>query len=283
MMESPRFAVMIPTWNEAEGIRSCLGGVLRQSVRPCQIVICDQGSSDSTVQVATNFLDGSGIRVDVVQERREPLLGKWNISRAYWRASQELLPNLDFVACLEADVVLEPDYYAKVLHAFSGPRIGLACGSLRPWGFPESPFPLPPEWREKITWGANRVYRNSCWRDLSQTVDLRLLAAWDTDHNVLAALKGWQIVQVDDAVSHSLRGVNPHRGFAKGLADSYQGYPLWFVLMKAAKDRGDLRRLVGYGWMTFWGLKSPLSRVYRDGIYARFQRQVHEAASGGDA
>jgi len=282
MNECPRIAVMIPTLNEAKNIRACLRSLLSQTIRPAQIIICDQGSVDQTKDLASTMLSESDIPFVIVSEARNPSLGKWNISFAYWKASQYITENVDFVACLEADIVLAHDYYENILKVFSNRYVGMACGALYPFGFPKSPFPLPEDWRSKNTWGGNRVYSLACWLDLTRAVDLRLFSAWDTDHNVLAALRRWRIVQVREAHSYHPRAINPSRGVAKGIADRYQGYPFWFVLQRAFRDMADLPRLVGYTCMTFWRGRSPIQKVYRGAIYARLGELFEPLASRPD-
>ncbi len=47
-------SVIIPTLNEAENIRSCIEGVIAED-RDCEIIVCDGGSSDATVQIASEY------------------------------------------------------------------------------------------------------------------------------------------------------------------------------------------------------------------------------------
>jgi len=274
-----RIGVMIPTYNEEKHIALCLNSLLRQTIRPIQVVIGDNESTDCTREIAAKLLNESGIEFQIVTEGRTLELGKWNISFVYWRTSQYLRKDLNLVACLEADVVLAENYYEVLAHGFKDPRIGLACGALLPWGFPESSFPLPESWRKSVIWGPNRVYKYSCWLDLNRAVDLRLLPAWDTDHNVLAATRGWKIAQFEEAVSHHLRPANPFRGFSKGLVDRYQGYPAWWILRKALFKTFDPARLVGYGCMAVWGVSSPLKEIYRQAVVSELRRQISKISS----
>jgi glycosyltransferase involved in cell wall biosynthesis len=268
-----RIGVLMPVYNEEKYISFCLKSLLRQTLRPVQVIICDGESTDNTTQIAAEVLNEDDVPFQIVTERKIPSIGKWNISFAYWRAGQYLSQDLDLVACLEADVVLDKNYYKVLASKFENPRLGLACGILLPPGFPESPFPLRESWKNKVTWIANRVYRYSCWLDLNRAVDLRLLPACDTDHNVLAAIKGWEIAQCRDATSWVLRSVKYFRGMSKGLVNRYTGYPMWWNLYKAIKTL-DLALLVGYGYMVVQGESSPLKQVYQQAVTSELRRRV---------
>jgi len=269
-----RVGVLIPTYNEGEKMSLCLNSLLQQTLRPVQVIVCDGGSTDNTREITRNILnDDENIQFHIIFEPRNPLIGKWNISFAYWRACHYLKKDLDLVACLEADIILDENYYEVLAHEFEDPRLGIACGEKLPYGFPDSPFPLPESWKNKVTWGANRVYRFSCWLDLNSAVDMRLLPAWDTDHSVLAAVRGWKIGQFREAVSWNIRPVNPSRGFSKGMMNRFTGYPYWWNLYKALKTV-DPYLLLGYACMAIWGGSSPLKKVYKEAITFELGRVV---------
>jgi len=277
-----RIGVMIPAFNEENNIDLCLKSLLQQSLRPVQIIVCDGESTDNTREIASNILNRANIPFQIVIQRRNPLIGKWNISFAYWKASQYLKKDLDLVACLEADIELDKNYYTVLASRFSNPQLGIVCGSKLPNGFPESPFPLPESWKDKVTWGANRVYRYSCWLDLNRAVDLRRLPAWDTDHDVLATIKGWEIGQFRDAVSMNLRPVKTSEGFSKGMMNRYTGYPFWWNLYKTLK-KFDPDLLIGYACMAIWGGSSVLKKVYQQAITSELRRRLRNLALFNEA
>lgn len=269
-----RIATIIPTYNEEKHIFMCLKSLLHQTLQPTQVIVCDGGSTDNTIKIAAKMLDGN-IKFQIVNAPRRPLLGKWNISTSYWRASQYLSKDLDLVACLEADVVLDENYYEAIARKFEeSPRLGLAGGVMLPFGFPKCAFPLPRWWDDKLCWGGNRIYRFSCWLDLTRTVDLRLLPNWEDGHDVLAVLRGWRMARVKEAVSWGVRPPNPDRGTFKGLADRTYGYPAWWVLYKVLKTN-DINRLIGYACMALWGEPPfPFKNIYRQAVISELRRRV---------
>jgi len=268
-----RLGVIIPTYNEEEYISKCLKSLLFQTIKPVQIIICDSESSDNTLHIASEMLEHYKIGFKIVRSPRERILGKWNISAAYWKASKFLFRDLDLVACLEADTFLDRKYYETIVQKFvENTHLGLACGTMRPFGFKKDTFPLPKSFEEEICWGSNRVYRLSCWFDLNSAIDLRLVPNWEDSHNIIAIFRKWEVRHVKEAISWETRRPHSDRGLFKGLADRTYGYPGWWVLYKSIKTL-DLQRLVGYSCMAIWGAPSfPLKNLYKQAIISKLRR-----------
>lgn len=51
MSTIPKISVLIPSYNSEKYIEDCLQSILKQSLRPYEIIVVDDGSSDQTVQV----------------------------------------------------------------------------------------------------------------------------------------------------------------------------------------------------------------------------------------
>lgn len=54
---APRVSVVIPTYNRAADIGRCLDSLIRQTYRDFEVVICDDGSTDRTREVAASYAD----------------------------------------------------------------------------------------------------------------------------------------------------------------------------------------------------------------------------------
>jgi glycosyltransferase involved in cell wall biosynthesis len=53
-MGQPRVSIVIPTFNRANLVRRAIDSALAQTV-PCEVVVCDHGSTDSTPEVARSY------------------------------------------------------------------------------------------------------------------------------------------------------------------------------------------------------------------------------------
>src|SRR2546422_10182126 len=97
-------------YNEAASLVEMLQSVVNQSIKPAVVLMCDGGSTDGSVDLAEKILSNSGIHYLIVNVRRNPKIGKLNISLAYGTLSV-LLKNqpceIEYVATIEADAILE--------------------------------------------------------------------------------------------------------------------------------------------------------------------------------
>mgnify|MGYP000150019797 CR=1 FL=1 len=55
-MTPPQVSIVIPTFNRSGMLRRCIDSALAQTF-PCEVVVCDHGSSDDTPTVARSYGD----------------------------------------------------------------------------------------------------------------------------------------------------------------------------------------------------------------------------------
>jgi glycosyltransferase involved in cell wall biosynthesis len=119
--------VIIPALNEEDNIILCLDSVLRQTLRPRQIVLVDDGSHDRTVARAVMFCRFRGVRLVTI--RRESPIGKTPTIK---RQARELDCDVEFI--LDADTILESEHYIErtVQELYQAVGIASACGTILP-------------------------------------------------------------------------------------------------------------------------------------------------------
>jgi glycosyltransferase involved in cell wall biosynthesis len=105
----PSFSVVIPTYNEASDIGDTIVCVLAQSRPPLDVIVVDGGSVDGTVE-KLHALSAGG-RVTVVEEGR-----RRGVSAA--RNAGLRLAQGDVVVILNADVLLPPDFLARLADVY---------------------------------------------------------------------------------------------------------------------------------------------------------------------
>ncbi len=123
--------LVIPAHNEEKMIALALASVLRQTLRPRQIVVVDDGSSDRTAEVARAFADTHGLDLTIHSRRRS--IGKTVTLK---REAREL--DSDVIVILDGDTVLDSDNYIErlVQELYQAVGVASACGSVKPlhWG-----------------------------------------------------------------------------------------------------------------------------------------------------
>ena len=69
IMDNPKYSVALCTYNGAKYIERQLKSIICQTVKPGEIIISDDGSTDPTLEIAENCLKNSGISYELVQNK----------------------------------------------------------------------------------------------------------------------------------------------------------------------------------------------------------------------
>jgi len=110
-VQSLAISIVIPARNEEDNLPTLLRSIASQSVRPLEIIVVDDGSTDRTAAVACEY----GATVVASQPLPDGWLGKtWACHQGAGAATGDLLLFAD------ADTWLEPEGLARVLAAYAG-------------------------------------------------------------------------------------------------------------------------------------------------------------------
>lgn len=112
----PGVTVVVPVRDDAEALRHCLDHLARQTVRPLEVVVVDNGSSDHTAAVAR----AGGARVVT-----EPRVGIWPASAAGYDAARG-----DVLARCDADSRPGPRWVERIARRFGTSGVDAVTG----WG-----------------------------------------------------------------------------------------------------------------------------------------------------
>ncbi len=110
----PGVGIVIPALNEAENLRALLPQL--QALNPTQIVIGDNGSTDGTAEVARSC------GADVARE------SKRGYGAACWAAMQQLRPDVEIVAFMDADLADDPAYLGALVEPIAHHEADLVIG-----------------------------------------------------------------------------------------------------------------------------------------------------------
>ncbi|HAN45254.1 MAG TPA: hypothetical protein DCQ32_01735 [Cyanobacteria bacterium UBA8156] len=137
--EPPLVSLCVPTYNGAPYLRETLSSALSQTYRPLEILIGDDGSTDETLHILTEFQElaerHGKTPVRIWPHRRDRPADNWNFLAAEARGV--------YLKYLFQDDVLHPDCVAKlVVLAETNDRLGLVfCRRSL-----QSAVPLPPDY-----------------------------------------------------------------------------------------------------------------------------------------
>ena len=135
--------VVIPALNEESTIAACLASVGRQTLKPRQILLVDDGSKDRTLEIAEATAAELNLPLKVI--RRKSAIGKTpTIKRQAW----ELDGDVEFI--LDGDTLLDSENYIAraVEELYRAVGIASACGTI-----------LPLRTRDRARWDAKPELR----------------------------------------------------------------------------------------------------------------------------
>ncbi|HTI96807.1 MAG TPA: glycosyltransferase [Rudaea sp.] len=119
--------VVIPAYKEEDNIVHCLASVARQTVRPRNVILVEDGAQDRTVPRAREYAQAAGLNLTVIERRSS--IGKTPTIK---RQAREFDSDVEFI--LDGDTFLEsPDYIERcVQELYQGVGIASACGTILP-------------------------------------------------------------------------------------------------------------------------------------------------------
>ncbi len=123
MPDDNRIAVLLPAKNEALVIAGTLKSILAAGASSAHIYVVDDGSSDSTGEIAASF--GANVL------RNEVSIGK---AEAVNRATRHfnLTERYDYIATLDADTLVDSGYFVAAESCFEkNPDAALVCGRVK--------------------------------------------------------------------------------------------------------------------------------------------------------
>lgn len=156
-MVTPYVSILIPAWNGQHTLARAIRSAQQQAGVDVEIIVCDNGSSDQTFDVAKRF--------DVESFRFDMNLGFTGAMNALTERAQGL-----YCICLGVDDWFEPDSLVHLARALDAtPQADFAYGAQKFWGR-RSDIYVPPPYNEAQFYVHNPanvsfMFRRRVWLD----------------------------------------------------------------------------------------------------------------------
>lgn len=164
-------SVVVPFYKVGSYIESCLLSVQRQTLRDLQVILVDDGSTDSSIEVAQRF---------VRDDRRFQLVVQENAGLGPARNSGTAMADGEFITFVDSDDVVAPRAYSHLVGSLQSTGSDVAAGNTSRFGGKDGVVPSwthagsfagtrlstrlvdsPDLARDRMVW--NKVYRRSFW------------------------------------------------------------------------------------------------------------------------
>ncbi len=193
------YYIITPAKNEAKFIEQTLKSVIAQTVRPKKWIIVDDGSSDNTADIVSDYSNKYDfIKLIKNQSAREQRAGGSKVVRAF-NVGYKMIHDeyFDFIVKLDADLTLPCNYFEEVIKCFElNSKIGL-CGGY--CVLEDNGKLIPESYTEDHVRGAFKSYRRECLNDMG---GLKEIWSWDGIDESAIAFHGWELKVLPLAVVH---------------------------------------------------------------------------------
>jgi biofilm PGA synthesis N-glycosyltransferase PgaC len=229
-----RYVVVTPVRDEESYLPLTIESMVRQTIRPEEWIIVNDGSKDSTPEIIAEAARQHSWIKGVNREDRG--FRKWGagIIEAFYAGFNQLTcQDWDFMCKLDGDLSFEPEYFESAFKKFQDdPKIGIGGGILYHYEDQKLVFEKHPVFHVR---GGVKIYRRACWNALD---GLWVGPGSDTVDEVKANMMGWTTTSFVDLhmQHHRFTGASWGRwgGLVKdGKIDYVSGYHPLFLAAKS--------------------------------------------------
>ena len=267
--------IVIPAYNEAQFIGLTLESLAKQSLLPEKVVVVNDGSTDKTGLVVTEFCKKHDF-ISLVEKEDEGNLHApgSKVIKAFYRGYKTLDEEYDIICKFDADLIFPEDYLEKIVaHFCSNPRTGMVGGFCT--------IEKKGNWEiENLTGkdhirGALKAYRKECFEDIGK---LREAMGWDTVDELLSRYYGWEVITDKNLLVKHLKptgaSYSNKSGERQGLAFYRMRYGLSLTSIASAKlafQKKDLKLFREYikGFLCAVKEKQPFLVSEEEGRFIR--------------
>ncbi len=212
-----KYLLITPARNEEQNLPEVSKSVTGQKVKPELWIIVDDGSTDDTAHILEN-LKASYSWIQSIRLPPRPRDITFHYSYVCKQGFDYALDycrenNLEFeyIGLLDADTVLEENYFGKLLKEFEKDNsLGIASGGV----YYDTGGKLSREMTDKnLPRGTGRLWKKECF---VETGGYQVEPSPDSISNIKALLRGWKLMQYADIVQIQKRKTSAANGLWHG-------------------------------------------------------------------
>lgn len=183
----PKYVVITPVRDEEAYLRFTLESMIRQTVRPSEWIIVNDGSTDRTGEIIDEYARNHSWIHPLHRANRGFRKSGGGVVEAFnegYQAAQ--IRDWEFIVKFDGDLSFGPDYFEKCLQHFLCDRhLGVGGGVICNLIHGQPVLEKTPLFHVR---GATKIYRRECWEAIG---GFWPAPGWDTMDEVKANMLGW--------------------------------------------------------------------------------------------
>lgn len=182
--------IVIPAHNEADCIGLTLESLVNQTLKPKQLVIVNDNSTDNTQAIVESFASKHPWISLVNSKSSSKHLPGSKIINAFYKGFNTLDEDYDIICKFDADLIFPEQYLECIVNHFkANSKLGMAAGFC--YVNKNNNWILENLTRKDHIRGALKAYRKNCFNDIGQ---LKPAMGWDTVDELLAKFYNWELL-----------------------------------------------------------------------------------------
>jgi len=277
MPEAPvKYVIISPVRDEAKFIALTAQSILRQTIRPSEWIIVDDGSTDETAKIIDQYAAEFPWIHAVHRSNRGFRQSGGGVVEAFNAGYSAITcPDWEFVVKLDGDLIFDEKYFERCFERFrTETRLGIAGGTIYYLVDGEERVEECPRFHVR---GATKIYRRECWKEIG---GLWQAPGWDTIDELKAQMLEWKTESFEDIKIQHQRQTGTAENLwndlvKNGLARYIAGYhPLFLVATCVLRlaSKPYVVRSAGILWGYIQGYAKNVPRV-DDPALIRFVRR----------
>lgn len=191
MKKAQTLSIVIPVYNEESYLKQCLDAVAKQTIKPDEVIIVDNNSTDSSVEIAKRYNF-----VKVIHEKKQSVLYARN--KGFDAAKSDIIGRID------ADTVLPKDWVKIAKQVFADQSVVATSGPTAWYDLPWHPanrfvvdivvsILLAVDKKYPLLYGSNMAFRKSAWDEIKNELCENRSLHEDIDLGVHLFQKGYPV------------------------------------------------------------------------------------------
>ena len=181
--------IVIPAHNEEDNIGITLSSLVNQELKPAQVVVVNDNSTDRTSEIVEGFTQQYSWIQQIYKKSSDEHLPGEKIIEAFYHGYGILGEDYEIICKYDAGMVFKSNYLLRISQHFKrNNRLGMAAGQC--YIQKDDKWILENTNKDDHIRGALKAYRKECFLEIGK---IARSIGWDTLDELMAQYYGWEL------------------------------------------------------------------------------------------